>query len=86
MHDSVSISYKPLPDFPGVVVYEIIGNTPDQVQKEITRVFLQVETFSGSAEFSNPKQLKSGQYGASGYTFIDESRAAPQYDFYKPIK
>jgi hypothetical protein len=50
----------------GRTAYRIIGDTPEQVQSEITRI-MNGEGLRVS-EFTNPVRIDCGKYGSLGYT------------------
>ena len=71
MTNAVTIKAQDIPGFPGMVHYDITGLTSELVQREITRLFNQVEQSEGyaTAEFDNPKRIND-RYFSQGYTFV----------------
>lgn len=63
----VRISMADMPRCPGMVVYEIIADTPMKVQREITRITRRIDDFGGVCEFRNPQPF-GGAFISRGYT------------------
>jgi hypothetical protein len=60
------VSICDMPRSPGMVIYEIIGDTPIRVQREIDRIMRQVESAGGMAMFRNPMPF-GGAWISRGY-------------------
>lgn len=63
----VRISMADMPRCPGMVVYEIIADTPIKVAREVKRIVDRIDQFGGVAEFRNPVPF-GGAFISRGYT------------------
>lgn len=70
-----TIRTAPIPDYPGLLGYEIVGTTSDDVQAEIMSI---MDVIGGVAEFTNPRFYPAaGVYRSIGYAEIAPQQRRP---------
>lgn len=62
---AVEVKKRPLPDVAGGFAYLIVGDTAEEVQREITTLTQDSGTLE--SEFRNPERASNRKYFAHGY-------------------